>query len=395
MEYFADLHIHIGKALNKPVKITASRRLTLKEIFETCINKKGIDIVGVVDCASPLVLEEISNYMASGDLTELKGGGLSYKGKVTIVLGSEIETSEKNNVAHSIVFFPYFEQMKEFSKVLSKYITNINLSSQKACISAYELLNIAKNLGGDLIPAHIFTPFKSFYGSCYNRISEAFKDKINKVFSVELGLSADTDFADTIDELSAKTFISNSDAHSLEKIGREYNKLELKYPDYEHLFKALKRVDNENYVIANFGLNPKLGKYHRTRCLQCNYIAEEKPPITSCPNCRDSKIVLGVLDRITMIADKDKADHPKHRPLYCFQIPLEFIPGIGEKTLNKLIENFGTEMNVIHNSTYSELSQVVGEQISKNIILGRTGKLQLRPGGGGYYGKIISNKNKL
>ena len=120
--------------------------------------------------------------------------------------GAEIETTENRGAAHSIAFFPYYEQMKEFSAIISEYITNISLSSQKARLCAKDLFKKVQSLGGELIPAHVFTPFKSFYGNCYDRLSLAFEDKLDGIAAVELGLSADTHFADTINELSTKHF---------------------------------------------------------------------------------------------------------------------------------------------------------------------------------------------
>ncbi|WP_213974847.1 endonuclease Q family protein [Tepidanaerobacter acetatoxydans] len=392
MEYFADLHIHIGQAKKRPIKITASRNLTLDNIYDCCLNRKGIDIIGIVDCASPYVLEEIAEQLKTGVVSPLDGGGLRYKDKLTIILGAEIETTEEKGVAHSIAFFPYYEQIKEFSTIVSAYITNITLSSQKARLSAKDLFKIVWGLGGELVPAHVFTPFKSFYGSCYDRLSLAFEDKIDYITAIELGLSADTDFADTIVELSDKAFLSNSDAHSLEKIVREYNKMNLKFPDFNNVFSALRHLDN-NCIIANYGLNPKLGKYHRTFCPVCSNISKGTPPVTKCLNCNNETVTLGVLDRITLIADYKMPIHPKHRPSYHYQIPLEFIPGIGKKTIEKLLLNFGTEMDVIHNTDIKELSEVIGEQKAKNIVLAREGKLNLQVGGGGFYGKVI-NRNE-
>ena len=179
--------------------------------------------------------------------------------------------------------------MRDFSKIISKYITNITLSSQKARISAKDLLKLITQLGGKLVPAHVFTPFKSFYGSCYDRLSVAFEKGLEDIEAIELGLSADSNFADTIKELSNKSFLSNSDAHSLNKIAREYNILKLKTPDFENIFSALQCNTDENHIIANYGLNPKLGKYHRTFCSNCGYIAETKPPVKCCPNCNNTE----------------------------------------------------------------------------------------------------------
>jgi len=388
MEYFADLHVHIGYAKKKPIKITASRRLTLDNIYDYCINKKGIDIVGIVDCASPFVLEEIQEQLNDEKIVPLSGGGATYKDKLTIIFGAEIETAEVNGAAHSIAFFPFYEQIKDFSSIMSKYITNITLSSQKARLCAKDLFKIVKNLGGELIPAHVFTPFKSFYGSCYDRLAYAFEDELEKIFSVELGLSADTDFADTISELRAKSFLTNSDAHSLEKIAREYNKLELQFPDFNNIISAIKGI-NDNFIVSNYGLDPKLGKYHRTFCPACGYVAQESLPVVKCPNCNSEDVTLGVYDRIALIADYKTPIHPEDRPLYHYQVPLEFIPGIGKITIEKLLSNFGTEMNVIHNVNKTELTEVVGEQIATNIILAREGKLNMKVGGGGIYGKVL------
>jgi len=388
MEYFADLHVHIGRAQNKPVKITASRNLTLDNIYDYCIDKKGIDIVGIVDCASPVVIEEIQRQLNEERIVPLPGGGARFKDKLTVLFGAEIETTEAKGVAHSIAFFPFFEQIKDFSQIMSEYITNINLSSQKARLCAKDLLKVVQQLGGVLIPAHVFTPFKSFYGNCCDRLSFAFEEELDKVFSIELGLSADTNFADTISELSTKSFLSNSDAHSLEKIGREYNKLELHFPDFENFISALKGIDG-NRIVANYGLDPKLGKYHRTFCTVCNYIAQGKLPVTKCPLCNSEDVTLGVFDRIALIADFETPVHPEGRPQYFYQVPLEFIPGVGKKTIEKLILNFGTEMNVIHNIGKAELVEVVGEQVATHIMLAREGKLNIEVGGGGIYGKVL------
>lgn len=390
MEYFADLHVHIGQSCGRPVKVAASRQLTLDAIIKTCVDVKGLNIVGVVDCASPSVLSEIKEKIHSGELEELPKGGLSYRGRLTLILGAEIETAEGKGVAHSVAYFPHFKQMEEFSNLLQKYITNIYLSSQRASLKARELLHIVKNLGGKLVPAHVFTPFKSFYGSCYDRISSAFGDQFDDVATVELGLSADSDLADRIKELSVKKFITNSDAHSLDNIGREYNKIKLDNPDFESLFEAIEGKSSNSKILANYGLDPRLGKYHRTFCLSCNYVADAEPPVLSCPRCSGEKIVVGVLDRITSIADYKESLHPQERPPYYYNIPLKFIPGIGRRTSERLIKAFGSEINVLHQVPLEDLESEVGTAVAEKIIAARTGALKLKAGGGGIYGKIIS-----
>ena len=92
------------------------------------------------------------------------------------------------------------------------------------------------------VPAHVFTPFKSYYGNCTKRLERIFKEKYDRIFAIELGLSSDTYLADTISELKKKNFLTNSDAHSLPKIAREYNKLKVQNINFKEVFKAIKDV---------------------------------------------------------------------------------------------------------------------------------------------------------
>ena len=245
-EIFADLHVHIGRSENgKPIKITAARSLNFANIAKECAERKGISVVGIIDCASPYVIEDIENFLATGEAYEIEDGGIIYKDKVCIILGSEIETSEKNEKgktgsAHNLCYFPKLADIKAFSKEMSTHISNITLSSQRADISAYDLIDIVEKYNGVLIPAHAFTPHKSFYGNCTSRLERIFKEKFNKIFAIELGLSADTELADQISELETRTFVTNSDAHSLPKIAREYNKILVDDISFKELIKALK-----------------------------------------------------------------------------------------------------------------------------------------------------------
>lgn len=392
-EVFADLHVHIGRSeKNKPIKITAARSLNFANIAKECVDRKGIQIVGIIDCASPYVIEDIENFLQQGEAFEIEDGGIVYKDKVCIILGSEIETSEisdegKTGSAHNICFFPKLKDIKEFSNEMSKHISNITLSSQRANISAYELVDIVEKYNGVLIPAHCFTPHKSFYGNCTDRLEKIFKEKFYKIPAIELGLSSDTYLADEISELENKTFITNSDAHSLPKIAREYNKLLLENISFKELMKALKGEDGRK-VIANYGLDPKLGKYHRTFCEVCGKNIEGTPPVTKCKDCESKNITMGVLDRIEIIKDKEISNSPENRPPYIYQIPLTFIPGLGAKTIQKLLDNFETEMNILHKLSYDDIEAVVGQKAANNIILAREGKMHITEGGGGVYGKI-------
>ncbi len=391
-DYFVDLHVHIGRtSAGRRVKYAAANNLTFENIAEECVFRKGIDVVGIIDCSSPGVISDMRNLVDRGLARELPDGGILYREKLCIIPGAEIETDEAGEKGscsgHTINFFPSLKAISEFSTVMKKYIRNINLSSQKAHMPARELQTIVEQFEGILVPAHAFTPHKSYYGNCTDRLSKIFGEGYERIIAVELGLSADTDLADKIFELEGKTFISNSDAHSLPKIAREYNLVTMENPSFDELIKALKREEGRK-VKANYGLNPKLGKYHRTFCEKCNEKVPGKMPVTKCDKCGSADVVVGVLDRIDVIKDKNVTQHPGHRPPYVHQVPLEYIPGLGEKTIRKLIERFGSEMNILHFAGREELEEVVKGGIAENIIKAREGKLEIEAGGGGIYGSI-------
>lgn len=395
-EVFADLHVHIGRSeTGKPIKITAARSLNFANIAKECAERKGISIVGIIDCASPYVIEDIEKFLQSGDAYELEDGGIIYKDKVCILLGSEVETSEvsrngKCGSAHNVCFFPHLKDIKAFSSEMSTHIKNITLSTQRSDISGYELIDIVEKYNGILIPAHIFTPFKSYYGNCADRIKDIFKEKYDKIFAVELGLSSDTFLADMISELEGKTFVTNSDAHSLPKIAREYNKMQVEDISFKEVVKALKNEEGRK-ILANYGLDPKLGKYHRTHCDNCDSTIETREPVEVCPKCGSDKVTFGVFDRIELIKDKETTQSPEDRPPYIYQIPLTFIPGVGGKTIDKLLDIFETEMNILHKLSEDDIEAVVGEKVAKNIVNAREGNMKVESGGGGNYGKVTAS----
>ena len=392
-EIFADLHVHIGRSENnKPIKITAARSLNFANIAKECADRKGINVVGIIDCASPYVIEDIENFLKTGEAYEIADGGIIYKDKVCIILGSEIETAEineqgKTGSAHNLCYFPTLNDIKAFSNEMSHHIKNITLSSQRADISAYELIDIVEKYNGILIPAHAFTPHKSFYGNCTDRLEKIFKEKYNRILAIELGLSSDTFLADKISELETKTFLTNSDAHSLPKIAREYNKILVNDISFKEFLKAIKNEDGRK-IIANYGLDPKLGKYHRTFCEKCGKNVPGEAPVTVCHDCDSKNITMGVFDRIEIIKDKPDTKSPENRPPYIYQIPLTFIPGIGKKSMDKLLDAFQNEMNILHKLSFDDINSVVGDKVANNIILAREGKIKIIEGGGGVYGKV-------
>ncbi|MGG1663910.1 endonuclease Q family protein [Brevibacillus sp. NRS-1366] len=381
------MHIHIGGTRSgKPVKITASRQMTLTKILEEASEKKGMDVIGIIDAHSPEVQEELLDLLRSGAATELEDGGIAYK-ETLLLLGCEVEIKEKGRgEAHFLVYIPRLKEMQAFTYWLSTRCKNVHLSSQRIRATLKELQACVRELGGLLIPAHIFTPHKGLYGSCTDSMADVLDSTF--IYAVELGLSANTAMADCLSELHEKTFLTNSDAHSLGKIGREYQAILMAKRSFAEWEKAIRRVDGR-MVLVNYGLHPELGKYHQTACQGCQSLLVADAT-GRCPECGHKRVVRGVAARIEELADTKPGQHPAHRPPYVEQIPLEFIPGVGPRLLEKLYQTFGTQMDVLHRVNEEELAPVTGEKIASLIVKARAGELSVQKGGAGTYGKIVS-----
>lgn len=384
--YYVDLHIHIGRSPNgRPVKITGSKNLTIENILEEASERKGLDMIGVIDCQVPEVLLYLRQLIKEGHAEELSQGGIRYK-NVTLLLGSEIEIYDDNCHApiHVLCYLPTLDTMTDFSRWLTHYMKNITLSTQRFKGKGKELQEKVKELSGLFIPAHVFTPFKSLYGTGVKKsLSEVFHPHL--IDAIELGLSSDTSMADQIEELHSYTFVTNSDAHSLAKIAREYQEIKLDYPSFNDLKLALENV-NGREVITNYGLDPRLGKYHRTCCSTCFTVLSHHVEGRSCPNCGERRVIKGVYDRLLELRSNKKSE--RHRPPYIHQVPLDFIPKLGPKTLEKLLNYFGTEMAILHRVPEKEIATVVGESIAALIQKARQGEMDLQTGGAGKYGKV-------
>ena len=198
---------------------------------------------------------------------------------------------------------------------------------------------------------------------------------------MSFGLSADTDYADRIRELADKKFLTNSDAHSLPKIAREYNTFEMENISFESFKKVLgyeDKIQNGynklNYIVCNNGMYSRLGKYNRTYCDMCECVSEIEDG--KCKKCGSKKIVKGVEDRVLEIADGESIS-PKNRPKYMYKIPLEYIPKLGKKTKEKMLELYGTEMNILNKVSIKNIEENFGKQIAKNIEIARNGNITI------------------
>ncbi len=386
---YADLHVHVGSAGGRPVKIAASRELTVAGILRTAKADKGLDIVGVIDAITPTVAAELAAAVAQGTLVPLPGGGLRGPDGLVLLLGGEIELLVAGQRVHFLAFVPGLSELRGLAQRLRPHLTNPTLSTQRAHgVDPDTLCGWADASGGACWPAHAFTPHRGLYGCAVRSVRDELGPALAARFpAMELGLSADTAMADRISELRAVTFLSSSDAHSLGTIGRESNALTVRRPDWEEVALALRR-NGGCAVIANYGLDPALGKYHRTSCLACGARADVAPPVLICPRCGSPRVVRGVADRMEMIADLPAPSHPAHRPPYIHQIPLRMLPGVGPAMVARLLREIGPEHHVLHRADIAEIAAVAGAPVADAVRRMRADQTLIEAGGGGRYGRV-------
>lgn len=379
---YADLHIHIGRSLDsKAVKVTGSPALTLPAIIDYAVKVKGLDMIGIVDAHSPGVRKDFKELLDQGIMKPLAGGGYR-SGSLVIIPGMESELKAGEGHAHFLAFFSSLERLESYLKAIGPYARNLQLSSQKLHLGVEEWIHQVEKAEGFWLPAHAFTPHKGLLGACCRRLKDALPVLPG---GLEMGLSADRQMALGLSELDNLELLSNSDAHSLPNIGREYNALLLQDNSFSGLYSLFK--NKEGRIVRNYGMNPVIGKYHRTYCPACSKVIEEAPPVTRCPFCQNKNIVMGVLDRLALIADRS-LNRLAEDPRYIYRVPLRMLPGIGPKAYQELIKRFGSEIAVYHQASAEDLVGVIGEKRAVILQQAQAGQLRFLAGGGGFFGSV-------
>lgn len=387
IDIYGDMHIHIGRAMGKAVKITASRQLQLRSIIFHDAPLKGLNMVGVVDAGTVMVAAEIEKMLESGELIELDEGGFLASNGVLLIAGCETECREG---VHLISYLPDLQAIRKWQAFLRSRVHNMQLSTQKADASMLDIMEITEELGGVFCPAHAYTPHKGVYGKWLARFMDELGEDTKRIKVLELGLSADSSLADRIEESWQFTYLSNSDAHSSPNVGREYNLFRMGDKSFQEWRKSIENQDGR-HIAANYGMDPRLGKYHRSYCPQCETILDEEAPVITCAHCGNKKIIMGVYDRIVQIQDHKKQIHPEGRPAYHYRVPLKDLPGVGPKIYNKLLQIFPGEINLLENIAIEEISRAAGPGLAASVEKMRRGQLDIIPGGGGKYGRVKKN----
>jgi len=380
----ADLHIHSRFSSATSEKMNIQNLALVAPL-------KGIDILATGDCLHSGWLQEIKR------CKNIDEGTFEFEG-TRFILNTELEAQKR---VHHLLYFPSISTIEDFKERIKHKSKNLETDGRPNIdMSGEELAQIAKDLDILIGPAHAFTPYTAMY-AYFNSLTECYGSLSEYISFVELGLSADTYFADKIKELHRLTFLTNSDCHSPHpaRIAREFNRFQVNDATYVEIKKAILRIKG-NKPVLNVGIPPQEGKYHESACRSCytHYTLEEAQRRRWKCSC-GKRIKKGVKDRINEKSEFAEPEHPEHRPLYIHLIPLTEIitKAIGQanpftQTVNRrwseLVSHFGTEIKILLEIDYDEIAKFTAPAIAEAIHAFRERKIIVHPGGGGQYGKI-------
>jgi uncharacterized protein (TIGR00375 family) len=265
-----------------------------------------------------------------------------------------------------------------------------------------EIAELAQDVDALIGPCHAFTPWTAIY-SAHDDLKGCYGDMAHTISFVELGLSAETSYADRIDELRRLTYLTNSDAHgpSPHRVAREFNRFEVEDNTAEEIRKAILRQGGRKPIL-NVGLPSQEGKYNETACVNksCHLhvpYSDAHRNRMKCASCGKT-VKIGVRDRVDQLATREDSTPPSHRPPYVPLIPLAEIisraigKGVNTKGVQtiweSLIAEFGTEIKVLVDVPVEELEGHSEDIVIRSIRAFREGEVRFIPGGGGKYGEI-------
>lgn len=405
MKMIADLHIHSRFSM-------ATSKEGTPENLDFWARKKGISLIGTGDFTHPVWREELKERLVS------EGNGLyrlrdeyvkeesrKFPGEGTrFVVSGEISSIYKKNgktrKVHNVILLPSLEAADAMAQRLEK-IGNIHSDGRPILgLDSHDLLEMMLDVcpEGILIPAHIWTPHFSVLGakSGFDSVEECFEELAPYIHALETGLSSDPAMNWRISKLDRYQLVSNSDAHSPSKLGREANLLDIDC-SYEGLYRAIQTGEGLEGTVEFF---PEEGKYHFDGHRKCGVSlspveAERLGGI--CPVC-GKKLTMGVDHRVEQLADRAEGFAKKDGKKYESLVPLpEVISAcMGYSTASKkvqgcfeqMIQTLGTEFDILRNVPSEDIKSCAGERIAEGIENVRTGNVKRIPGYDGEYGKI-------
>jgi uncharacterized protein (TIGR00375 family) len=251
-----------------------------------------------------------------------------------------------------------------------------------------------------IVPAHAWTPWFSIFGanSGFDSIEECFGELSSHIHAIETGLSSDPEMNWRLSRLDSITLLSNSDAHSPNRLGREANAFDCAL-DYQEIVEAIRKKDRKK-ILFTVEFFPEEGKYHYDGHRNCGVIfspPETKNHHSLCPKCQ-KKLTVGVMHRVEELADRPEGFMPRNAIPFIHTLPLEEIiaEALGtrggtkrvETEYDRLIEKGGSEFRILLEATPDELASYASPKILEGIIRNRQGKVLIVPGHDGVYGKI-------
>ena len=405
MKTIADLHIHSRFSM-------ATSKEGMPENLDFWARKKGISLIGTGDFTHPVWRKELRERLVPEEnglyrLREeyVKEESRKFPGEGTrFVVSGEISSIYKKNgktrKVHNVILLPSLEAADTMAQRLEK-IGNIHSDGRPILgLDSHDLLEMMLDVcpDGILIPAHIWTPHFSVLGakSGFDSVEECFEELTPYVHALETGLSSDPAMNWKISKLDRYQLVSNSDAHSPSKLGREANLLDIDC-SYEGLYQAIQTGKGLEGTVEFF---PEEGKYHFDGHRKCGVSlspveAERLGGI--CPVC-GKKLTMGVDHRVEQLADREEGFVKKDGKKYESLVPLlEVVAAcMGYSTASKkvqgcfeqMMQTLGTEFDILRNVPAEDIKSCAGERIAEGIENVRTGNVKRIPGYDGEYGKI-------
>jgi len=365
---------------------------------------KGISVLGTGDFTHPEWFSNLKEKLepAEPGLFKFKNSDSQTRFILTVEISSIYTKGGKVRKIHNLIFAPSFEIAEKINAHLG-WVGNLKSDGRPILgLDSKELAKIVFNISEDcfLVPAHIYTPWFSLFGSKsgFDSLEECFEEYSKYIYAGETGLSSDPPMSWRNSALDRITLISNSDAHSAPKIGREANVFDTEL-SYSAIIGAIKSKDPQKflYTIEFF---PQEGKYHydgHRNCEVCLSPQESKKYNNICPVC-GRPLTIGVLNRVDKLSNREEGFQPPGAIPFKSLIPLNEVvaDALGTTSATKgvfdeyrnLIKKFGNEFKVLLEAPRQELEAATLPEIAEGIIRAREGKVNIEPGYDGVFGKI-------
>lgn len=416
MKIIADLHIHsyLSRACSK---------LLHPESLHRWCQLKGITVLATGDFTHPRWFQELKEKLIPAEpglfrlrpdlarsIDELVPGPC--RAPVRFLLGVEISSIYKKGSrvrkVHNLVYAPSFEVAAQINTCLDK-IGNLRSDGRPILgLDSKKLLSIVLDISEEayLIPAHAWTPHFAVFGSesGFDSLDECFEDLTPHIFAIETGLSSDPPMNWRVSALDKITLISNSDAHSLEKLAREANVLETDL-SYGGIFHAIKKGDPSRF-LKTLEFFPEEGKYHvdgHRNCKTRLMPQETRRRKGLCPVC-EKPVTVGVLHRVEKLADRPAGKQPPGTVGFENIVPLKEVLGqvrrVGpgsvkvDRDYHYLLSLFGSELSILRELPLERLEAEGFSLLSLALQRMRGGEVQVQPGYDGEYGVISLLREK-